>query len=141
MFTVEDLINNEKQNPAVTQEMSLYGLWRDPVIYHMLDSGVVEAINVGPMWTAAVRKPRQGDYVVIKAGAEIRSYNPSKRRYKTVRRQRVRVTTMFDGYLIDCREVRNAEVSWPGQGGYWCHVDVNDLIWENGRAVSEIPCR
>lgn len=56
---------------------------------------------------------RQGDRVVIKQGAEVRSMHPSRDRYQLARRQTVVVRIVMPygdaPYL-----------SWAGSGGYWC---------------------
>lgn len=119
---------------------------------------------------------RQGQEVVIPAGIEVKSTNPSKRHYTTSRQQTVTINHFLPGRsvsnhmalgdkhiareltergfnweaLLALRESNHADyyngrvaldnptVVWAGAGGYWCEVDINDILEANGIATAEV---
>lgn len=117
---------------------------------------------------------RRGDQVVIPAGVTVTSTNPSRRSYKTTRKQRVTAVMVMEGCSVhpsmtnfrfqpgtpegdqfeafrqlretantpeayqQMRDFRihmsNPSISWAGTGGYWCDVEINDLLEANGKS-------
>nr|BFD64950.1 hypothetical protein BdHM001_36310 [Bdellovibrio sp. HM001] len=104
---------------------------------------------------------KKGDVILIPAGTKVKSTNPSKREYLTKRKQRIKVFSVDTGsdmdealysYEIDRhgadenapvieREVAgsmqrrrvtsNPSIVFTGSGGYWCHVEVRDILAAN----------
>lgn len=66
--------------------------------------------------------------VVVRAGSSVRSYNPSKRNYTLKRDQKVTVWFKFHEVKDGEHIINQAEISWAGTGGYWCHTDIDNVI-------------
>jgi hypothetical protein len=99
---------------------------------------------------------QKGEEIIIPKGTIVKSMNPSKREYTLKRNQKIKIAHLRSG--MDCPEyhykryysekqyptkevngekrycIANPGVSWAGGGGYWCEVDVNDLLKANGRS-------
>lgn len=87
--------------------------------------GIHEARSIGPF---SVVKPKAGQRVRIKVGAEIHS--TSKRLRRTLARAyTVTVNRFGEGHAWEERDIqiRNGEVTWVGTGGYWCWTDVGNV--------------
>lgn len=73
-----------------------------------------------------------GHKVVIPAGVVVKSTNPSKREYITIRKQTIKVNHTICGSIAlpwdKDGQTFNPTVNWAGTGGYWCWVDINDVL-------------
>jgi hypothetical protein len=70
---------------------------------------------------------KQGDKVLIKKGTEIRTSQGdihfAKRTYT------VRVHNILKGMnSSEGKPLINPSIRWPGAGGYWNQVDINDIL-------------
>lgn len=70
---------------------------------------------------------KKGDIVVIPAGTRVKTMHPQRDFYTLKRRQRVKVHHVLGGFT-DGDKVTPPVVCWAGAGGYWCEVDINDVI-------------
>ena len=85
---------------------------------------------------------KRGDQVTIPKGTTIRTTHPRRSpSYVAGRTYKIKVFTMMRGSSDTKHEwndatqkydqVRiprdNPAVEWPGEGGYWCWVDINDV--------------
>ncbi len=68
----------------------------------------------------------RGMEVHIRPGSEVRSHNPSKRKYITSRTQKVKIFNIYE--WKSQIHARIPEISWAGAGGYWCHTNVDNII-------------
>lgn len=83
---------------------------------------------------------KDGDKVVIPKGVKVRSFNPSKKDYVT--KQKTTVVARIGNGSADPKDgdsthvlmhaLSNPTVTWAGSGGYWCSVDLNDILDANG---------
>lgn len=101
----------------------------------------------------AVLPIQPGMTVIIPRGTKVKSTNPSRREYVTKCARKVRVHHLLPGcnipdydyhrYYSDSKyanapsiktdwgtqyAITNPSVCWPGTGGYWCEVDINDVM-------------
>lgn len=83
---------------------------------------------------------KQGMEVVIPKGIRVTSTNPSKKEYVTKRAQTVTVHVVLPGEAWEqawdlggalFAAARNPQVSWAGASGYWCDVELNDILDAN----------
>lgn len=93
--------------------------------------GVEQIAQIGNFGGQNLRK---GDRVRIKKGTVIRSMHPRHSRDNPKVAGRDYVVTLHDvynGYMPthyhrhESRPFRNQQIVWPGEGGYWCHVDTS----------------
>jgi hypothetical protein len=75
---------------------------------------------------------RPGDMVTIPKGTTIRTMAPGKRKRVAKRTYRVKVDHVLPGsnaIIMGGKFIRpcNPSVCWPGTGGYWNEVDINDI--------------
>lgn len=95
---------------------------------YMEQKGITEAIQIGPFSPYSFVK---GDKVRVKLGSVIRKPThpnmgdgPSKKRYN------IEVFSFNPGYVYeDDGQIKlwNAEVCWPGTGGYWFYTDATNV--------------
>lgn len=72
-----------------------------------------------------------GDIIIIPKGVKVKTMHPSKDSYITKRKQKIEVNHTLPGQsLADGTPRINPSVRWAGTGGYWCEVDINDVIKE-----------
>lgn len=85
---------------------------------------------------------KRGDTIVIPKGVTVRSMHPQRDKpYVTKRAQRVKVFSIGSGSSVthyrpggghERVPTANPTVEWAGSGGYWCWVDINDILAANG---------
>ena len=129
MLTIIDLLNLaitvEETDARLSREAMTAAEW-------MEQQGIEEIAQIGNLGG----KPdlKKGDRVRIKKGTVIRSMHPRHTRDNPKIAGRDYVVTLHDvyqGYLQshwhdhDRKPFRNQEIVWPGEGGYWCHVDTS----------------
>lgn len=69
-----------------------------------------------------------GDTVTITKGVEIWSMHPKKSKWKAGRTYKIKVHHVLCGSDGGGPYSRtNPQVRWPGSGGYWNAVDINDI--------------
>jgi hypothetical protein len=79
---------------------------------------------------------KKGQRVTIKKGVRVYSRtHPKRKAYVSARHYKVRVHAILQGYKDDDGVLVPPRILWPGAGGYWCEVDLNDIP----EAVSAIP--
>lgn len=72
----------------------------------------------------------KGMKVRIPKGTPIWTTLASKEKKLAGKNQTVNIHDIFKGYICSGYPERNPEISWAGTGGYWHHVDVNNIeIW------------
>lgn len=114
---------NSDQDHRLVEDAMNAALW-------MEEQGLAEAHQVGNFGGQHLVK---GQKVRIKKGTVIRSMHPRHTRDNPKIAGRDYIITVFDTYTGHVNShwhpharrwaVRNHEVLWPGEGGYWCTVD------------------
>lgn len=69
-----------------------------------------------------------GQEVVVPRGAVVRSTHPKNKKRVCKRAQKIKVHSVGWGMERDGKAVCNPEITWVGAGGYWCWVDVNEVL-------------
>lgn len=100
----------------------------------MEEGGLTEVRQIGDFGGQKIAK---GQRVRIRKGTIIRTTNPRYSRDNPKVAGRDYVVTAFDTYSGHIQShwhphdhrhaVRNSEVVWPGEGGYWCYVDTSEV--------------
>lgn len=67
---------------------------------------------------------RPGHRVLIPKGVKIRSTHPQRGTYISGRNMTVTIHHILPG----TSHYSNPKVVWAGSSGYWCEVDINDVI-------------
>ena len=81
---------------------------------------------------------KQGDIVTIRKGVMVHTHKGIKPAGRTFK---VKIYRFDNGYVMPTEEVEyrkrhgkdvtqtvfNPHIVWPGSGGYWCWVDLNDV--------------
>lgn len=98
------------------------------------EMGLTERAQVGPFGNIRVQK---GDQVRIKAGTIIRTTHPRYDRNNPKIAKRAYKVTVYDvhGGSINTHwhrhqvewAARDQEITWPGEGGYWCYASTQDI--------------
>jgi len=76
---------------------------------------------------------KKGDVVTIRKGVTVHTTRPAKNRKGYVRHTagrtyKIVVDHVLNGtHHIEDEWHTNPSVRWPGTGGYWCEVDINDI--------------
>lgn len=79
---------------------------------------------------------KKGDVVTICKGVLVRTTRPSRRphggghpyvRETAGRTYKIVVDHVLNGTSGEGVASINPSVRWPGSGGYWCEVDINDI--------------
>lgn len=73
---------------------------------------------------------KDGDIVIVPKGTKVKSTHPKIREYVTQKNIKVLVNHTLPGQSIGDNPIKNPSIRWAGTGGYWCEVDVNDVVKE-----------
>lgn len=90
---------------------------------------------------------KQGDWVRIKKGADVKSTHPQHKRFQTKRANVVEVHMKLPAFAgFEDHPPRPAQITWAGTGGYWCDVDVScveAVVPQPAKKKSKLPraCR
>jgi hypothetical protein len=77
---------------------------------------------------------RQGNRIRIPAGTVVDSTHPRRKRFTLTRAHTIVVNHTLPGIgYPDSLDRKSPRVCWPGTGGYWCEVDINDLVDADGK--------
>lgn len=146
MITIDHLLNiavnaeSKRKNPANDlgrgADYTLDCLQRDAMTaaQWLEEKGLTEIKQIGNFGGKDLKR---GDKVRIKKGTRILSMHPRYTRENPKIARRDYVVTVYDTYQgfvqshwhshkID-QAVRNQQVVWPGEGGYWCMVDTSEV--------------
>ena len=61
---------------------------------------------------------KKDDILTIKRGSLVKSYNPSKMEYTTVRKQKIKINHWYTSSRV---------IAWVGTGYYWCWTNVDNV--------------
>ena len=70
---------------------------------------------------------KQKQRVLIPKGVAVRTTH-SRGNYVTARKQWVVVNHILSGTELNGQPHTNPQVVWAGTSGYWCEVDINDIL-------------
>lgn len=70
---------------------------------------------------------KAGDIVTIRKGVTIFTTHPDGRGKVAGRTYKIKIDHVLWGCTRDGEHYRNPSVRWPGSGGYWNEVDINDV--------------
>ena len=76
---------------------------------------------------------KPGDIVTIVKGVTIETTHSSGPKKIAGRTYKIKVHHILNGATsFNGKHYSNPAVRWPGSGGYWNHVDINDIPEVNG---------
>lgn len=134
MYTVENLLEYasslEKFDPREQDYESRR--WKDKALaaaIWMEENGVDQTVAVGEF--NLLGKLHRGQKIKIKKGAKLKSMNPKYQDGKIAGRDYVvQIHDFHEGFInpyTQENQVRNPEVVWAGEHGYWTFASLNDI--------------